>query len=144
MAAQRATLALRWMMGLTESAPGHCQETVASLPLGARCKRDVVRMAKIKGELRGCCVAGVRIDFQAAQDDFLQPRWHSRAAHARGDGVAPKPSAPVFRELRLAKWPFACRQEVHNYPKRKQVITPSANRSLRGSVRSPSTCSGAI
>src|SRR5262245_66402040 len=115
MAAQRATLALRWMMGLTESAPGHCQETVASLSLGARCKRDVVRMAKIKGELRGSCVARVRIDFQAAQDDFLQPRRHSRVAHARGDGVAPQPSAPVFRELRRAKWPFACPSAVHSH-----------------------------
>src|SRR5580692_12297142 len=81
-------------------------------------------MAQIEGKMRRALIALARIDLEAMQDDFLEPRRQIRPQTARRQRRAGQPLAPLADGARLAERPRAGDEEVQDYTEREQIAAP--------------------
>ncbi len=106
---------------LVESPPQHRGKRVAPQSLGSRGQLDLIVMGEIEGELRRGRVAVARLDLEATQHDFLQPRRIVRPQPARRYRIAPQPAAHAAHRLAFAEWPHAGREEVEQNAQCEQI-----------------------
>ena len=81
-------------------------------------------MAQIEGKMRRALVALARIDFEAMQDDFLEPWRQIRPQAARRQRRAGQPLAPLADGARLAERPRAGGEEIQQHAEREQIAAP--------------------
>jgi hypothetical protein len=97
------------------------QDAAAAGAFGARRQRHQLRMPQVEGEVGGARIAVARVDFEAVQDDFLEPGRQTGPQGARGGGRHHQPPAPLADGARLAERARARGKEVKDHAERKQV-----------------------
>src|SRR5580704_12675122 len=81
-------------------------------------------MAQVQSEMRRALVALARIDFEAMQDDFLEPWRQVRPQTPRRQRRAGQPLAPLADGARLAERPRPGGEEIQEHAERKQITAP--------------------
>ena len=89
--------------------------------LGALGQLHAFRMTQVECQLCRTLVAALGLDFEAMQDDLLQPGWNFGVDRAWRHRVDIEPAAQAAHRARLAEGPLAGGQVVEHHAERKQV-----------------------
>src|SRR5262249_44245361 len=106
----------RAIAGVPQPPPRNSENPIPTQAGGALRQVHVIRMLQVEGQLRRGGVTVLRINFETAQDDLLQPRLNSRIECPRRHRIPPQPPPPSVNPLRFAERTPTRREEIQNDP----------------------------